>query len=170
MGRYALHCNPSNSTTLSETRYIVSSRTLHYITKLYCLINILYVGFSVSSFQGYPISHKNLSRLASYKCPLSVHALSYSHHSVVTHLSSRTLNRRQNLRHITSIVPVMEQTDIQPWLQRRQKLVQSALPFRKLESEQALVRSVAAPSHEIANVALGQLVAAEIGGSHAFLR
>jgi hypothetical protein len=75
--------------------------------------------------------------------------------SIRTYLASRTLNASQNLRHIATVVTVVEQADIKSWLQRCEELVQSTLSLGELESEQALVGSVAAAAYKIADVALG---------------
>lgn len=54
------------------------------------------------------------------------------------------LNPSQYLGHITTVVPVMEQTNIHARLQRVQKLEQCAAALGKLKHEQVLVCGVAA--------------------------
>ena len=47
---------PLRVTLMHWVGIVANITSLTDITTVYCLMNILYAGFSVSSFQGYPIS------------------------------------------------------------------------------------------------------------------
>lgn len=74
----------------------------------------------------------------------------------------RTVYASQNFANVATIVSVMKHADVEPRLQRGQKLVQCALPFRELECEQPFVLSTATTADEIPDVAFGKLVTTDI--------
>lgn len=84
-------------------------------------------------------------------------------------LTSRTLNPSKDLANITTIVPVMEQTDVETGLQSREKLVQRTSTLRELKRKQSLILGIAASADQVSDVALGDFVATDIARRHAFL-
>lgn len=78
----------------------------------------------------------------------------------------RAENACQDLARITTIVTVVEQTDIELGTQGHEELLQSAGPLREVEHVQALVGHVGATADEVPDMALGELIAGEIRHRH----
>ncbi|KAF3810584.1 Threonine dehydratase [Colletotrichum gloeosporioides] len=73
---------------------------------------------------------------------------------------------REHLGHVAAVVSVVEQADVELGAQRAQELLERTGALGEVEHVEPLVRHVGAPADEVADVALGELVAREVRHGH----